>query len=56
MAEATAICAVKGGPDYEIQLSGQASLVQYKFSEQKVNFGYQVRINQVLLTFRFLIS
>ena len=40
-ADAVAVCNVQGGPNYEIQLSGQASLVQYSVSEKEIDFGYQ---------------
>ena len=35
-------CSVYGGPDYDIELLGQASLVQYFFDRQHVDYGKQV--------------
>ena len=43
MAEATAVCSINGGPDYEIGLKGQASVMQYSISHTLVDFGKQVR-------------
>lgn len=43
MAEATAVCRVKGGPDYEVHLKGEASVMDYEFSEKNIDFGKQVR-------------
>ena len=40
--QAVARCAVHGGPDYDIELLGQASLVQYFFDRQVVDYGKQV--------------
>lgn len=41
--QAVARCSVYGGPDYDIELLGQASLVQYFFDRQLVDYGKQVR-------------
>ena len=40
--KAVARCSVYGGPDYDIELLGQASLVQYFFDRQNVDYGKQV--------------
>ena len=40
--QAVARCSVHGGPDYDIELLGQASLVQYFFDRQIVDYGKQV--------------
>lgn len=40
--QAVARCSVHGGPDYDIELLGQASLVQYFFDRQVVDYGKQV--------------
>ena len=40
--QAIARCSVHGGPDYDIGLVGQASLVQYFFDRQLVDYGKQV--------------
>ena len=37
-----AICEVEGGPIYELELKGEASLVQYQFDRLEVDFGKQV--------------
>lgn len=42
LAEATAVCNVQDGPEYKIHLKGQASLVQYKISERKIDLDKQV--------------
>lgn len=41
-ADAIARCSVTGGPDYEINLKGSASLVQYFFDRKTVDYGKQV--------------
>ena len=41
-ASAVARCTVYGGPEYDIKLSGQASLVQYFFDRNVVDYGKQV--------------
>ena len=43
--QAIARCSVHGGPDYDIGLVGQASLVQYFFDRQFVDYGKQVGLN-----------
>ena len=40
--QAVAQCSVHGGPNYDIQLMGQASLVQHFFDRQFVDYGKQV--------------
>ncbi|KAJ7360558.1 hypothetical protein OS493_015662 [Desmophyllum pertusum] len=40
--QAVARCSVHGGPDYDIELLGQASLVQYFFDRQIVDYGKQL--------------
>lgn len=40
--QAVARCSVHGGPDYDIELLGQASLVQYFFDRQVVDYGKQL--------------
>ncbi|XP_071173399.1 hydrocephalus-inducing protein homolog isoform X10 [Mytilus edulis] len=37
-----AICEIKGGPTYEIMLTGEASLVDYKFDCKEIDFGKQM--------------
>lgn len=43
--QAVARCSVHGGPDYDIELLGQASLVQYFFDRQLVDYGKQVSLS-----------
>jgi hydrocephalus-inducing protein len=38
---ATAVCQVEGGPDYPLQLVGEASSIQYKFDRVVLDFGSQ---------------
>lgn len=38
-ADVVAACKVEGGPTYEVQLSGEASKMYYKFSQKTVDFG-----------------
>ncbi|XP_068693384.1 hydrocephalus-inducing protein homolog [Montipora foliosa] len=40
--QAIARCSVYGGPDYDIEFLGQASLVQYFFDRQHVDYGKQL--------------
>ena len=40
--KALAICEVEGGPCYELNLSGEASLVNYHFDCLDVDYGRQV--------------
>ena len=40
--QAKAICEVEGGPTYEITLTGEASLVNYKFDCKEIDYGKQV--------------
>jgi len=42
-----AICDVVGGPKYKINLSGETSLVSYKFDREVVDFGIQYYQNVV---------
>ncbi|XP_077982980.1 hydrocephalus-inducing protein homolog isoform X2 [Glandiceps talaboti] len=37
--EAKAICDVEGGPRYELDLQGEASLVQYEFDTSDIDYG-----------------
>ena len=46
--QAVARCSVHGGPDYDIELLGQASLVQYFFDRQIVDYGKQVDCSNFL--------
>lgn len=46
---AKAICEIEGGPTYELNLQGEASLVEYKFDQMEVNFGKQVNRMGVLI-------
>ena len=39
--KATAVCAVEGGPDYPVQLVGEASSMQFKFDKSVLEFGAQ---------------
>lgn len=41
-ARAKALCEVEGGPTYEIILKGEASLVNYSFDTNNINYGLQV--------------
>ena len=41
---ARAVCEVEGGPRYEIELKGDASLVQYHFDCLEIDYGKQVRV------------
>ena len=45
IAEATAVCSINGGPDYEISLKGQASVMHYSFNQTVIDFGKQVQYN-----------
>jgi hydrocephalus-inducing protein len=40
--EVKAVCEVEGGPTYEIMLTGEASLVDYKFDCKEIDFGKQL--------------
>nr|XP_004659621.2 hydrocephalus-inducing protein homolog [Jaculus jaculus] len=42
VAQAKALCEVEGGPTYEILLKGEASLVNYSFDTQNINYGLQL--------------
>ena len=42
MGRAKALCEVDGGPAYEIDLKGEASLVQYQFNCLEIDYGEQV--------------
>ena len=37
--EALASCEVKGGPEYEIQLLGESSVIEFDFSTRLVDYG-----------------
>ncbi|KAJ3287536.1 hypothetical protein HK104_008544 [Borealophlyctis nickersoniae] len=39
---ATALCDVTGGPKYEVNLQGEASLIQYQFDRYTIDFGTQL--------------
>ena len=39
MAEAIATCKVEGGPDYNVFLKGEASLISYELPSKEVNLG-----------------
>eukprot|EP00759_Apiculatamorpha_spiralis_P009318 PhF_6_TR15973/c0_g1_i1/m.24996/K17570/HYDIN; hydrocephalus-inducing protein len=39
--KATAVCQVEGGPDYFVQLTGEASTVQYKVDKSLLDYGAQ---------------
>ena len=41
--EVKAICEVEGGPTYELMITGEASLVEYRFDHTEIDFGKQVR-------------
>lgn len=47
MFEAIALCQVEGGPEYEVQLKGQASKLEYKLDKTELDFG-DVLFNAVL--------
>jgi len=38
---ATALCHVEGGPNYEVKLEGDSSLIGGKISEKELDFGLQ---------------
>lgn len=40
--KAKAICEVEGGPTYDLTLTGEASLVEYKFDCKEIDYGKQV--------------
>ena len=42
-AVATAVCSIRDGPDYKINLNGQASLIKYELSVKEIDFGRQGR-------------
>lgn len=48
--KAVARCSVHGGPDYDIELLGQASLVQYFFDRENVDYGKRVGQKRSLTT------
>eukprot|EP00760_Papus_ankaliazontas_P031923 PhM_4_TR5537/c0_g1_i1/m.106423/K17570/HYDIN; hydrocephalus-inducing protein len=37
----TAVCQVEGGPDYNVNLAGEASTIQFKFDRNLLDFGAQ---------------
>jgi len=37
--KATAICAAEGGPEYQVQLVGDSSLMTYKFNTKSLDYG-----------------
>lgn len=45
--EATAVCRVEGGPEYEVFLKGQASRLEFRIDRMELDFG-EVLFNQVL--------
>ena len=40
--EAKALCDVEGGPCYELDLQGEASIVQYEFDTKFIDYGRRV--------------
>ena len=40
--EAKALCDVEGGPCYELDLQGEASIVQYEFDTKYIDYGKRV--------------
>ncbi|XP_062355730.1 hydrocephalus-inducing protein-like [Cinclus cinclus] len=42
IASVTALCHVKGGPTYEVELTGEASRISYSLSHQEINCGFQI--------------
>lgn len=42
IAQAKALCKVEGGPNYEIILRGEASVVSYSFDTKDIYYGLQV--------------
>lgn len=40
---ATAICHVNGGPDYQVSLLGDASIIKYKITPNVIDLGEEVR-------------
>ena len=40
--QAKALCHVEGGPCYELDLKGEASVVQYDFDLKNIDYGKQV--------------
>ena len=43
LSEAHAVCEVEGGPAYDLEIKGQASLVEYEFDTKEIDLGKQVR-------------
>lgn len=43
-ANVKAVCEVKNGPEYELYLKGEASVLSYELSDKVINLGYVVRI------------
>ena len=41
------MCHVEGGPDYEVTLLGDASLISYKISGEKQNNSYMIDFGQI---------
>ena len=60
VADATAVCKIEGGPTYEIKLRGEASQIQYEFSEKTLDLGVvlydQVHTTQLVLQNRGKVS
>ena len=44
LSEAHAVCEVEGGPAYDLEIKGQASLVEYDFDTKEIDLGKQVRV------------
>ena len=42
LSEAHAVCEVEGGPAYDLEIKGQASLVEYAFDSKEIDLGKQV--------------
>ena len=41
--KARAVCTIEGGPEYEVTLKGEASLVDYRFDTLDIDYGKVVR-------------
>ncbi|XP_070253950.1 hydrocephalus-inducing protein homolog isoform X4 [Myotis yumanensis] len=53
-AQATALCKVEGGPNYEITLRGETSVVSYSFDTKDINYGLQLfdRVTETKVTLK----
>ncbi|XP_036202709.1 hydrocephalus-inducing protein homolog [Myotis myotis] len=54
IAQATALCKVEGGPNYEIKLRGETSMVSYSFDTKDINYGLQLfdRVTETKVTLK----